>query len=95
MPLIETLPALLEKALGVNNGHRDDLVVAVATDLTLRGGFGEEWLVVTKDRLLVYASDGDRPLPRLDLALSDLKAPAADSLVGGGALQATVNGETV
>lgn len=64
MPFIETLTAPLQKALGVSCGHRDDLVIAV--DLTLKGTFGEEWLVVTMDRLLVYASDGDRPLPRLD-----------------------------
>jgi hypothetical protein len=35
VPLIDTLPAPLEEALGVTNGPSDDL--AVAGDLTLQG----------------------------------------------------------
>jgi ATP-binding cassette subfamily B protein len=95
VPLIEPLPAALEKALGITNGQSDDLVAVVAADLTPEATFGEEWLVVTKDRLLIYAPDGDRPLPRLDIPLTDLKSPSTDSLIGGGALQAMVNGEPV
>jgi len=95
VPLNESLPAPLEKALGATNGHSDDIIIAVAADLTPQGSFGEEWLVVTKDRLLVYEPDGARPTLRLDLRLADLNSPATDSLIGGGALQAMVNGETV
>src|SRR5262249_23324618 len=51
--------------------------------------------VVTKDRLLVFPSNGPQPQPRLELALDQLRSPAADSLVGGSALLATVNGESV
>jgi ATP-binding cassette, subfamily B, bacterial len=95
VPLIETLPAPLEERLGATNGGRDELVAAVAADLTLDGRFGEEWLVVTKDRLLVFEPNGAPPSARVDLPLAAIRAPSADTLVGGGALQATVDGETV
>jgi hypothetical protein len=95
VPLIEPLPKPLEKALGVTNGHSDDIVIAVAADLTLRGAFGEEWLVVTKDRLLVYEPGDDRPSLRVDLPLAGIKSPTADSLVVGAALQVTVDGEPI
>src|SRR5438093_1581769 len=85
-----------------NSGGREmcrqcggDLVLAAAADMTLEGTFGEEWLVVTKDRLLVFASNGAGPKPRLDVPLAEIRAPSTDSLVGGAALQATVNGEPV
>jgi hypothetical protein len=81
--------------LGATNGYSDDIVIAVAADLTLQGAFGEEWLVVTKDRLLVYEPGDDRPSLRVDLPLAGIKSPAADSLVGGAALQVTVDGEPI
>jgi ATP-binding cassette subfamily B protein len=95
VPLIETLPKPLEEALGANNGGTDDLVATIASDLTLDGEFGEEWLVVTKDRLLVYEPNGGTPSPRVDVLLTELKSPRAEALIGGGALQAMVNNETV
>src|SRR5713226_3138861 len=81
--------------LGATNGYSDDIVIAVAADLTLQGAFGEEWLVVTKDHLLVYQPGDDRPSLRLDLPLAGIKSPVADSLVGGAALQVTVDGEPI
>jgi ATP-binding cassette subfamily B protein len=95
VPLIERLPGSLEETLGATNGGRDDLVIAVATDLSRDGTFGEEWLVVTKDRLLVFEANGTGPKPRLDLPLAELRFPGTDLLVGGGALHAMVRGEPV
>jgi ATP-binding cassette subfamily B protein len=96
VPLIETLPKPLEDTIAASrNGDADELVIAVAADLTRAGRFGEEWLVVTKDRLRVYEPNGARPTPRLDVPLTELKSPATDSLVGGAALQATIDGERV
>jgi ATP-binding cassette subfamily B protein len=99
--LTESLPKSLEESLAASNGHGDNLVIAVAADLH-RGGFGEEWLVVTRDRLLVFEPNGAAtpaprgcPHPRLDVPLSALKSPSTDSLVGGAALHATIDGETV
>src|SRR5438128_2198666 len=91
--LSDTLPRSIEEMVGADNGGGP--VVAVAADLTLQGAFGEEWLVVTRDRLLVFPSNGAQPTPRLDLPLAELRSPATDSLVGGSALVATVNGESL
>ena len=66
MSLVETLPEVLKEAL-----KREDLDpgIAVATDLTLEGRFGEEWLVITDRRLRVYPPEGTPPVPRLELPL--------------------------
>src|SRR5690349_8338782 len=93
MPLHEDVPAFLRTTAGA--GDADRPIVAVATDITLQGAFGEEWLVVTGDRLRVYVPNGAQPTPRVDLPLAELTAPRAETLVGGGALQATVHGETI
>ena len=64
MPISETLPRPIEETLAAQNGGSADVVIAVAADLSRQGRFGEEWLVVTKDRLLVYEPNGGQPTPR-------------------------------
>src|SRR6266536_5247867 len=92
MPLIDPLPKSLEEKLAIAS---KDLAAAVSTDLDLSGRFGEEWLVLTPTRLSVYASNGNGFVPRVDLALEEIKSATADELVGGGALLATVDGKSV
>ena len=92
MPLIDPLPAVLEEKLAL---APKDLVAAVSTDLDPSGHFGEEWLVLTPARLSVYASNGNGFVPRVDLALDEIKTATVDGLVGGGALLATVDGKSV
>jgi hypothetical protein len=84
MPLSQTLPAALRHALAAIN-HGEQPVISAATNLTCDGCFGEEWLVITGERLLVFAPNGGTPEARLDIRLADIKAPRADALVGGGA----------
>lgn len=94
MPLIEPLPLHVRHALGLKEGSDGGVRLAIAADLTLDGLFGEEWLVVTVDRLKVFGPNlapEAEIKPRLDLALKDLEAFRSDSLVGGGALVATVD----
>ena len=92
MPLIDPLPKSLEEKLALAS---KDLVAAVSTDLDPSGRFGEEWLVLTLARLSVYASNGNGFVPRVDLALDEIKTATDDGLVGGGALLATVDGKSV
>ncbi len=92
MPLIEKLPASLEAILNESQAMHP-VYVAVATDLTLTGAFGEEWLIITDDSLRVYASDGSPP--RLKLPLAAITTPVADVLIGGGALLAMVQGHSL
>lgn len=92
MSLIETLPATLKSALDPKEG---DATVAVATDLTPDGRFGEEWLVITETRLRVWVADSVTRGPRLDLPLEKITLPATDPLIGGGALIVTADGQTI
>jgi hypothetical protein len=94
VPLIEPLPLPLEDALA-KDGSRAALVAGVATDMSAAGRFGEEWLVLTPDRLRVYEGNGGGFRARVDLPMADLKSASADSLVGGGALLATIDGQTI
>jgi len=113
---LDSLPASIRDALdnspnGIpNSGH--DLVAAVATDFKLDGTYGEEWLILSKDRLRIFApaangqadhghlanghatKDGTFSV-RLDVPLEAIKSPHADSLIGGGALQATLDGKSL
>ncbi len=92
MALIETLPPALDAVLK-NQATSGSLQIAVATDLTLRGAFGEEWLIVTDSTLRVYASAG--AAPRLELALAEIQVPATEPLIGGGALMVRIRGQAV
>jgi hypothetical protein len=52
MSVIDTLPRPVEEQLA-----DDRPIITAATDLTIQGVFGEEWLVITGDRLLVYPQE--------------------------------------
>src|SRR5260370_3039743 len=96
----EELPKSILNALAVHNEGLDQVVIAEATDLSLDGTYGEEWVVVTHDYLRVYPANGSAPetepaTARFSLPLAKLKSPQTESLVGGGALLAVVDGKRV
>jgi ATP-binding cassette subfamily B protein len=99
MPLIDPLPAPLRAALGLRAGDDAPLRIALAADLAPDGRFGQEWLVVTQDRLRVFragpAADTWEVRPGTDLALQDLESARTDLLVGGGALVVVANRQTI
>ncbi|MEA3399637.1 MAG: ABC transporter transmembrane domain-containing protein [Armatimonadota bacterium] len=71
----------------------EDVRLCAEADLRPDGRFGREWLVVGESRLWVV-SDGDAaPSARLELPLEELGEPKARTLVGGGALEVSRNGE--
>lgn len=85
--LIEDLPDSLSDRL---KAQRQEIVAAVSSDLTGDGRWGREWLVITQDRLQVYA--GESLDLRFDQPLSAIQSPVAESLVAGGALLVTIEG---
>ncbi len=94
MPLIEELPVALAARLKPELDAGAILTAAV-TDLLPDGRFGEEWLVLTADRLRLFPApdaSGASPEPRLELPLAELVRPKIESLIGGGALMAEVRG---
>lgn len=90
MALIEVMPPPPE---GLLNGRGSRVVIAVATDLSLQGTFGEEWLVVTEEKLRVYPP-GNTAVPRLELTMVSITAAEIEGLVGGGALLVVSGNET-
>ena len=66
--------------------------LCVRADMHPDGSFGEEWLVITDDRLKVLARNGAGTEVRHDYALSDLSEPKAENLVGGGVLEVMRDG---
>jgi len=90
--VIETLPAPLDQALKAEAATAPALI-AIASDLTLSGDYGQEWLVVTDETIRVYpAVNGTLPAPRLNVQLASIKQPQVESLVGGGALVLSIAG---
>jgi ATP-binding cassette subfamily B protein len=97
MSLIEKLPLALQTLTTENGANR--VLIAVRSDLSLEGIYDEEWLVISNERLRIFrldhfSSNAQPPVSRLDIAIADLKSPRTESLIGGGALLATVNGHT-
>ncbi|MCJ7752619.1 MAG: ABC transporter ATP-binding protein/permease [Armatimonadetes bacterium] len=62
------------------------------SDLAPDGRFGERWVVLTDDRLLVVEQHGGEPRVETDLPLKGVSEFKIENLVGGGVLQAVVDG---
>lgn len=67
------------------------------TDLRADGRFGREWLVIGEQHLWVLPEedDGQEVTPRVKLTLAGLKEPKARTLVNGGALEISRDGELI
>jgi ATP-binding cassette subfamily B protein len=69
---------------------------AFPTDMLLDGTFGDEWLIVTPEKIRVFSMPrSGPPVCRWERDLAAIKAPRLDNLVGGGALMALVDGQAV
>jgi len=90
MALIEVIPPPPD---GLLNGLESRTVIAVGTDLTIQGTFGEEWLVVTEGKLRVF-EPGNVGLPRLEMDMGSITGSEIEGLIGGGALLVTQGRET-
>jgi len=87
MSLSRDLPTALLHALAP--AQREDIHVALTTDITPDGRFRREWMVITGHHLAVF-SDAPEPVRRLQVPLSLLRDAQAEHLIGCGALIATV-----
>jgi len=90
----EDLPESIQTSLNQLELSDDGIELAVKSDVAPDGQFGERWLVMANGRLLVFSPDnGARPL--VDLPLEKMRGARTEVLVGGGALEAQVEGDTV
>jgi ATP-binding cassette, subfamily B, bacterial len=72
-----------------------DVIAAIETDLSPDGTLGTEFLVLTASRLKVLEPRNGEFAARLDVDLADLRSVDAESLVGGGAIRAEIDGVSV
>jgi len=79
-----------------DSGNGSDIEIVVQSDLGPNGLLGNQWLVVTRERVMVLAKEQTgEPVVLKDVAVKDLVEVTAEALVGGGALTANVTGEHV
>ena len=73
-----------EAVEGVRPGA--DIRLLAFSDLTPEGSFGEQFLALAGDHLLIFSSDGESPRLLRDLPFADVSKVEIETLVGGAAL---------
>jgi len=87
----QELPLEVESGVRRLLGGGEEIVYSLATDIGEDGRYGQQWLVVTNQRLLLMSPDGDGR-PRQDLPIKDIDSARIDNLVGNGIFEVTTNG---
>ena len=91
MAELNPIPEDVRQAVeGVRPGA--DIRLLAFSDLTPDGSFGEQFLALAGDRLLIFSSDGESPRLLKDLPFADVSKVEIETLVGGAALRAVVDG---
>lgn len=92
--LFQTLPYPVQKAFEANGGLRDGLTVALASDLSPDGSFGEQWLLIDELGLQIYSVDHGQASLRFQTCLSDIDDSQIEPAVGNAILQVTIQGQS-
>lgn len=85
--LLRAMPEPVERALAPQGVPRERVLLATDTDIDFQGNYAEQWLVVTADRVLTFALDGDGARPGPSFETAAIEAVQADARVGSGFLQ--------
>ena len=84
-PFLETLPPQVDAKLQNIKPPEEQTHIQVATDLIDDGSFGEQWLVVTDQRLLVIPSEGADGV--VEVPLKVITETKIEEFVGAGRLE--------
>ena len=84
-PFLETLPPEVDTKLQNIKPPEEQAHIQVATDLIDDGSFGEQWLVVTDERLLVIPTEGADGV--VEVPLKVITETRIEELVGAGRLE--------
>ena len=84
-PFLETLPPEVDTKLQNIKLPKEQAHIQVATDLIDDGSFGEQWLVVTDERLLVIPAEGADGV--VEVPLKVIIEAKIEELVGAGRLE--------
>ena len=86
----QEIPPALAAALPVHGISGEAVRICTDTDLDLLGDDARQWLVMTDDRLAVFASQDGCAELLLDLSFEGLCGARADARVGSGMFQVEV-----
>ena len=84
-PFLETLPPEVDTKLQNIKPPEEEAHIQVATDLIDDGSFGEQWLVVTNERLFVIPTEGADGV--VEVSLKVITETKIEELVGAGRLE--------
>jgi len=86
----EAVAAMRERLNGVVGGD-EELLLCAAADIADGDRFGERWLVLTPERILVAEQRNGSMEPIVQLPLSQVKSAKTETLVGAGILEVTLD----
>ena len=84
-PFLETLPPEVDTKLQNIKPPEEQAHIQIATDLVDDGSFGEQWLVVTDERLLVIPTEGADGV--VEVPIKVITETKIEELVGAGRLE--------
>lgn len=87
--LLATIPYPIQQAFEKAGGFPDRLAVALASDLTPGGDFGEQWLLIDDACLFVFAFEKGRVLTLFEFALKEIEDAQVEPCIGGNLLRIT------
>ncbi len=85
MKLIEPISEDLKQKIERHLPPGEEELIRVSTDMLEDGTFGNQWVVVTRERVLVVPSNGEDGVA--NLPVRDLQAARTEALVGGSQLE--------
>ncbi len=94
MSIKRELPESVQRLIASTVPEAEVRVIA-ESDLGPDGNYGEQWLALAGDRVLVTEPDGQVGKLILDVPLSDISEVDIEALIGGSALRAQVKGRWV
>lgn len=73
--------------------HGKEIVISLATDVSAKGIFGEEWLFLTKEEAFVVKDTDGKIQITLEIPIKTITDARAINMVGGGALEVESEGK--
>ena len=87
MILKENLPRSVDKTFKEISSD-GEIQIAITGDIAGNGGFGEQWLIVTKRKLFVFSPNENKATLEKKISLTELNEVKTQPLVGSSALEA-------
>jgi ATP-binding cassette subfamily B protein len=88
------LPPEIRRVLKSEGGEEKEIKIALSTDMSAEGVFGEQWLLIDPKKLRVITSDNGSSHQRAFIELDKIEDAQIEQCVGNGLLNVSVDGKT-